>query len=66
MAKKLKFKTGDSVIYKRGVGGFSKPTEHEAIILLAEKLRRHNLPPYIIRTKNFDTFALERDLRLKS
>lgn len=59
---KLKFKTGDKVIFRFGVGGFGKPKELNAEILLAGH-RLKKFPPYIIRTKKFDYFALQRDLK---
>lgn len=62
MATQLKYKTGDKVIYRHGVGGF-KITEYDAIIMYADEKRRLKLPPYIIRTAKFDTFSLERDIK---
>lgn len=60
--KTLKWKVGDKVNYRAGAGGFN-PIEMEATVLFAHKMRGQKFPPYIISTKKFDTFALERDLR---
>lgn len=60
--KLLKFKVGDKVIYRFGTGSFN-PQQLEATVIFAQKLRGQKLPPYIVATKHFDTFSLERDLK---
>jgi len=63
MKKKLKFKTGEKVIYRSNVGGFGGIKEMEAEVLFAHIWKGQRQWPYIIRTKKYDTFSLERDLR---
>lgn len=71
MARILKFKQGDKVIYRSGIGSSWGPgrnyniKEIKAEVIFAnnrtEWLRRYS--PYIIRTKSCDIFVLERDLK---
>lgn len=66
MAKKLKFQTGQKVLYKSNVGGFGPKPVYTSIILLA--LKKKGCYPYILEVTNgkkkWITYSLERDLKL--